>query len=107
MYSVTNYGRMIGDNTRTLELYKLQGSNHADAMLIGYLPKEKILIEADVFTPPAANAPPAPPNQEAANLADNIQRLRLDVQHIAPLHGRLVTISDLMSAAGRGRGATN
>src|SRR6267154_2763917 len=38
--------RAITDGTRTLELYHLQGSNHADTMLIAYLPKEKVLIEA-------------------------------------------------------------
>ena len=98
--------RVLGDGTRTLELYKLQGSDHADSMLIAYLPKEKLLIEADVFNPPP-NAAPIAPNSEAANLVDNIQRLRLDVQQIAPLHGRLVSIGDLMLAAGRSRSGTH
>jgi len=34
------------------------------------------------------------------NLYDNINRLKLDVQQIAPLHGRLVTISDLQKSIG-------
>ena len=96
--------RVWNDGTRALEVYKLEGSNHADTMLIAYLPKEKLLIEADVFNPPPANAPAVTGNREAANLVQNIQRLRLDVQQIAPLHGRLVTMNDLL-AAGRGGGA--
>jgi glyoxylase-like metal-dependent hydrolase (beta-lactamase superfamily II) len=91
---------VLTDGTRTLELYHLQGSNHATTMLLGYLPKEKVLIEADVFNPAAADAPPGPVVQENVNLYDNIKRLKLDVQQITPLHGRLVTIDDLRKAVG-------
>jgi glyoxylase-like metal-dependent hydrolase (beta-lactamase superfamily II) len=91
----------ITDGTRTLELYHLQASNHADTMLIAYLPKEKVLIEADVYIPAPPNAPPGPVSQESVNLYNNINRLKLDVQQIAPLHGRLVTISDLRTAIGQ------
>jgi len=97
--------RILTDGNTAVELYKLQRTDHADTMLIAYLPKEKLLVEADVFTP-VPNAPAGPPNKEAANLLDNIQRLRLDVRQIAPLHGRLSTIDDLAAAAGHGRSAT-
>ena len=93
--------RVLSDGTRTLELYRLQGSDHADTMLVAYLPKEKLLVEADVFTPGPANAPAGAVTKEATNLYDNIQRLKLDVQQITPLHGRLVMLSDLRAAAGR------
>jgi glyoxylase-like metal-dependent hydrolase (beta-lactamase superfamily II) len=93
--------RVLTDGTRTLELYQLQGSNHADTMLIGYLPKEKVLIEADVYNPAPPNAAPGPVVKENVNLYENIQRLKLDVQQIAPLHGRLVTMSDLQKAIGQ------
>jgi len=93
--------RVLTDGTRSLELYHLAGTNHADTMLIGYLPKEKVLIEADVYTPAPANAPPGPPSKEAINLYENLQRLKLNVEQITPLHGRLVTISDLKKAIGQ------
>jgi glyoxylase-like metal-dependent hydrolase (beta-lactamase superfamily II) len=94
--------RVLSDGTRSLELYRLQGSNHADTMLLGYLPKERVLIEADVYTPPAANAPsPTTGNAEAANLYANVERLKLDATQILPLHGRQVTMSDLRAAIGR------
>jgi hypothetical protein len=40
----------------------MQGSPHSEGMLMAYLPREKILIEADVFTPArcAAAGDPAP-----------------------------------------------
>jgi hypothetical protein len=92
--------RVLTDGTQTLELYRLQGSNHTDTMLLGYLPKQKVLIEADVYNPAAANAPAAPPTKENINLNDNLKRLKLDVQQITPLHGRLVTIADLKKVVG-------
>jgi glyoxylase-like metal-dependent hydrolase (beta-lactamase superfamily II) len=93
--------RVITDGTRTLEIYHLQGSDHAATMLIGYLPREKVLIEADVYTPAAAGAPAGPVVRENVNLYENIERLKLEVQQITPLHGRLVTIADLRQAIGK------
>ena len=92
--------RVLADSTRTLEIYRLEGSSHADTMLIAYLPKEKVLVEADVYTPAAPNAPAGPVVKENVNLYENMQRLKLDVQQIAPLHGRLATINDLRAAIG-------
>ena len=93
--------RVLTDGTRTVELYHLQGTNHADTMLIGYLPKAKVLIEADVYNPAPPNAPPGPVVKESVNLYEQIMRLNLDVQQITPLHGRLVTIADLKKAIGQ------
>ena len=91
------------DGVRTLELHHIKGSTHNDGILLAYLPKEKLLIEVDVFTPAAANAPPpATPNPFSVNLYDNIQRLRLQVDRIVPLHGRIVPFSDLAKAIGKG-----
>lgn len=92
--------RVLTDGTQTVELYHLQGTNHADTMLIGYLPKAKVLIEADVYNPAPPNAPPGPLVKESVNLYEQIMRLNLDVQQITPLHGRLVTIADLKKAIG-------
>ena len=93
--------RVLTDGAQTLELYHLQGTNHADTMLIGYLPKAKVLIEADVYNPAPPNAPAGPLVKENVNLYENIKRLNLDVQQITPLHGRLVTIEDLQKVIAR------
>lgn len=86
--------RVLSDASRELQLIRLS-TDHSDTMLVGYLPKEKILIEADLFNPPAANAAPAPPNPITASFYDALQRLKLDVNQILPLHGRIVTMKDL------------
>ncbi len=66
-------------------------------------PTEKILVEVDAYAPPAANAPmPTVPSPFAVNLHDNIQRLKLDVRQIAPLHGRIATMAELRNFIGLG-----
>lgn len=87
----------ISDGTRNLDIYYIQGSPHAEGMLMAYLPREKILIEADVYTPPAADAQlPAMPPAAAVNLYNNIKAYKLDVTTFAPLHGRVVPWGDFL-----------
>ena len=90
------------DSTRAIELHAIAGAPHAESFLMVYLPEERLLIEADAFTPGAANAaPPATPNPYHLNLIENIERLRLPVNRIVPLHGRVVPLADLYTAAGK------
>ncbi len=94
--------RVLTDGTQTLELYRLS-TDHTDTMLVGYLPKGKILIEVDMWNPPVANAPPPPRiNPVIVQLYDGIKRLNLDVEQIAPLHGtRMAPLKDLQASAGK------
>src|SRR5688572_4139459 len=79
---------VLSDGTRTLEIYNVQGLQHAQGMVMAYLPQEKIVIEADLFTPPAPNAPmPTAVTASHRTFYNNVQRLGLDVQTIAPIHG--------------------
>jgi len=92
----------LADGARTLEIHHIQGNPHNTGIVMAYLPKERLLVEVDVYTPPAPNAPPpASPAPAAVNLYENILRLNLDVDRIAPLHGRLVTVADLKTAVGK------
>ena len=93
---------VITDGSRTIELHRIKGSAHNDTFLMAYLPAEKLLIEADAYTPLAPNAaPPSPPNPNHLNLIENIERLKLPVERILPLHGRVVPVADLYAAAGK------
>jgi glyoxylase-like metal-dependent hydrolase (beta-lactamase superfamily II) len=92
----------IKDGTRTVELYHVADSHHSDNFLMVYLPKERLLIEADSFTPPPPNTPPpAQLNPLHVNLVDNLATRNLPIDKILPLHGRVVPSSELYSAVGQ------
>ena len=93
---------VLTDKNRNIEIHSITSSGHNDAFLMVYLPKEKILVEGDAFTPAAADVPPpSVPNPYTVNLNENIERLKLDVRQIAALHGpRVVTMADLRAAIG-------
>jgi glyoxylase-like metal-dependent hydrolase (beta-lactamase superfamily II) len=95
--------RVLTDGARSVEIHHIAGNIHEDGMLMVYLPKEKLLVEADAYTPGPANAPPpATVSPYSVNLADNIGRLNLAVDQILPLHGRIVPLAELNRAIGRG-----
>jgi len=98
--------KVLTDGTHVVELYHLQNFGHHDGMLIAYLPKEKVLLEADGYNPqPATATPPSPPSPFTVSLLDNIRRLKLDVQRIVPVHypvdNRVVTLAELTKWVGR------
>jgi glyoxylase-like metal-dependent hydrolase (beta-lactamase superfamily II) len=79
----------LTDGSRTIKLHRMTGFDHTDDMLLVYLPKERILAEADAYSPPATPTTPliAPKVPYAAALYENVRRLKLDVGAIAPFHG--------------------
>ena len=98
--------RVFQDGTRTLEVHVIRGLPHADGLVVGYLPKEKILVYADMFNLPPANDPvPNPPVVGSGVFADNIDRLKLDVERVMSVHNlnpdRLTTVAELKASLGR------
>ena len=71
---------------------------HSDGMLVAFLPKEKILFQAD-FTLPAAGQTPNPFVQ---SLGKNLGRLKLDFDSYVSVHNNPAqqTRADLMKAVG-------
>lgn len=94
----------FGDATRPVEVHEMQGSIHSLGFMMVWLPRERLLIQADAFTPGAPGAPlPPVPNANNVNLVANIERLKLDVDRILPLHSRVVPVAELYAAIGRPR----
>ncbi|HYR87791.1 MAG TPA: MBL fold metallo-hydrolase [Terriglobia bacterium] len=91
--------RTLTDGSRELAIYHYAGNMHNAGMLMIFLPKEKVLIEADSYT--AANNPNDPPGgmPYLVHFYEAVQRLRLDVEQIIPIHGRLATLDDVRRAA--------
>jgi glyoxylase-like metal-dependent hydrolase (beta-lactamase superfamily II) len=105
--TVDNDKYTLSDGTRNLDLYYVQGNPHTEGMLMAYLPKEGILIEADLFNPPAPNTPPpATPSAASLSLFNTVQRLKLNVARIVPLHGREVPWTDFLKIVGKSQSSS-
>lgn len=76
---------VVKDAARTMQLYHVDGSNHAESMIIVYFPAERVLVQADLFNPANPNAARLP------NLIENIQKRKLRVDRHVPLHGPVTT----------------
>lgn len=86
--------RSYGDASMTVELYPIEGNPHADTLLMAYLPRQRLLVQADVFSPGRDLQP------FAANLLENVQRRNLRVDRILPVHGGVVSFDELSRAVG-------
>ena len=102
-FETTNQKYVVSDGVRSLEVYTVQGLGHSQGMLIAYLPKEKLLVNADLYSPPAQGAqPPATPTAGSVVLNQNIQRLKLDVVQHVPIHGQPGSAQQFAQIVGRG-----
>lgn len=101
--------KVLSGGSQSIELYHLRGNMHNAGLLMAYLPKQKILVQADVWAAPAANAPanatPAPISVFTQNFLENLDRLKLDVQRVIPIHypadRRVFTYQDMLRSVGR------
>jgi len=84
----------IKDQTMAVMLYHVAGNPHSDTMLMAYLPRDRVLIEVDAFSPGSAVQP------YAANLLENIQKRNLRVDRIVPLHGTIAPFAELVKLRG-------
>ncbi|HEY7442336.1 MAG TPA: MBL fold metallo-hydrolase [Vicinamibacterales bacterium] len=92
--------RTLTDGSRELVLYHYAGNMHNSGMLMVYLPKERILIEADSYSPSdnPNDVPTAIPN--LVHFHDAVDRLKLEVDVIVPMHGRLATLDEVRKVTG-------
>jgi glyoxylase-like metal-dependent hydrolase (beta-lactamase superfamily II) len=98
----------LGDANHLMTVYHVQDmsyelgdpsvsqGHHAPDMLMVYLPKEKILFNADLYSPPAQGQSPPAPNAANKTLMLNIRKLKLDVERHVPVHGRPGTHEEFM-----------
>ncbi len=102
VFETVNQKYVLSDGTRTMDIYPIQGLLHNAGMLVAYLPKEKILVNGDLYSPPAQGAPPpATPTASMVTLNQNIQRLKLDVAQHVPIHGRVGTMDEFSKIVGK------
>jgi len=98
IFETLNQKYVLADDTQRVELYTVQGLAHAAGMLIAYIPSEKIVVQADLYTAGAAA-----PNASARTFHRNLQRLGLDVETIVGIHGSPARMSQFVEFVGTGQ----
>ena len=81
---------VVKDAMRTMQIYHVTGSNHAETMVMVYFPTERLLVQADLYNPANPNAGRLP------NLVENIQKRSLRIARHAPIHGALSTQAEFV-----------
>ena len=89
---------VLGDGARTVELHAVD-TEHADGMLVAYLPAERLLVEVDLYTVPSPDWPAPRSYPFAGALVDLVTSHRLDVDRVVPLHQGMAPLADLVAAA--------
>ena len=87
----------MSDGAKTLAIYHYAGNMHNPGMLMVYLPKEKILFQADLLNAaPNGTFPIAP--DATVSFSENLQKLGLAVEKIYGVHGRFATPEELRTS---------
>jgi hypothetical protein len=84
IWHVQDMAYEVGESYLKIPGPSLARGNHSADMLMVYLPKEKILINADLYVPPEPGAKPTPPTAGMRTLNLNMKKLKFDVaQHVS------------------------
>jgi glyoxylase-like metal-dependent hydrolase (beta-lactamase superfamily II) len=91
--------RTFRDDQREMVVYHYAGNMHNAGMLMVHLPRERLLIEADSFTPAATPKDPPAGLVNLSHFLEAVDRLRLDIEQVVPIHGRLTALDEARAAA--------
>lgn len=94
---------ILGDGSRFLEIYYVQGfGSHVEGMLMAYLPKERILVEADLYDPGLlAESNRVRPTAGEVALYQNVVQNGLRPATVAPIHGGAVSWNEFLRETGQ------
>ena len=82
----------LRDAEMEVRLYHLSGNPHADTLIMAYVPRDRLLIHADVYEP----APQFTAFPFAGNMADHIRKRGLRVDRHVPIHSDIKTHEDFL-----------
>jgi glyoxylase-like metal-dependent hydrolase (beta-lactamase superfamily II) len=91
--------RVYSDGNRTVEFHHVYPTPHSNGLTIAFIPREKILFQAD-YTLPAAGQQP---NDHIRALQPIVEKLNLDFETYMPVHRAAapLTKADLWRAVGK------
>jgi len=88
---------VLTDGNRTMQIHYVNPLQHAEGMLMAYLPKEKLLLEADLVD--TFEPLPARISGDQRSFFNAVQKLKLDVARLVPSHGRPIPWAAFDAAA--------
>lgn len=101
---VRNGKSLFDDGKQTVEIIDIGPSPHAKEMLIAYLPKEKLVFQGDLVNQPnIGKFLPTTVNASTIHFFETVERLKLDVDRVAAVHGPTVKWDDLRKAIEKSR----
>src|SRR5262245_63854614 len=103
-YEAVQENYVITDNSRILRVYYVQPLQHVEGMLMAYLPAERIAFQADLFD--THESPRASQLPAMRSLANQVARMKLAIDTLAPVHGKPVPWTTFESALKTLAGAT-
>jgi Metallo-beta-lactamase superfamily len=80
----------LKDDSIELDLYHVKNNNHADTLLMGWLPREHILIQSDLYDSGWQRFP------WADNLRENVELRKLKPEKDVPIHGKIENWADVL-----------
>ncbi|HET6976120.1 MAG TPA: MBL fold metallo-hydrolase [Pyrinomonadaceae bacterium] len=100
--TIENKKRVFQDDKHVVELYDIGPNPHANEILVAYLPKEKILFQADLLNPNANGSIPIA-QDVTMSFAEKLQQMGLQIDKIYGVHGRAATPEELRTSVERRR----
>jgi glyoxylase-like metal-dependent hydrolase (beta-lactamase superfamily II) len=96
-YETVRENYVISDSARTLQVHYVNPLQHAEGMLMAYLPRERLLFQADLIN--TFDPLPARLAGDQRSFVNAVQKLKLDVRQLVPMHGRPVPWAVVEAAA--------
>jgi Metallo-beta-lactamase superfamily len=100
-YETVRENYVLSDGARNLNIYYVNPLQKVEGMLMAYLPKERLLLEADLVD---TNEPlPTTLSRDQESFVNAVRILKLDPAQIVPVHGKPIAWSDFAKIANNKR----
>jgi glyoxylase-like metal-dependent hydrolase (beta-lactamase superfamily II) len=81
---------VLKDDAMEVDLYHVKNNSHTDTLLMGWVPAEHILVQADLYDSGWQRYP------WADNLRENVELRKLKVEKDVPIHGAVESYADVL-----------
>jgi hypothetical protein len=81
---------VLKDASMELHLYHVKDNSHSDTLLMGWVPRDHILVQADLYDSGWLRYP------WAGNLKQNVELRKLKVEKDVPIHGNIENWADVL-----------